>query len=56
MTSIEIKAEIFDIIVSQENLQSQISQLQAIKQQKLQALQQALEEEKKGAADVKEND
>jgi CHASE3 domain sensor protein len=42
---VEIKAEIFDIIVTQENLQGQINQLQEIKQQKLQTLQQAIEAE-----------
>ena len=47
MTILEIKAEIFDIIVAQENLQGQINQLQEIKQQKLQKLHQALAIESK---------
>ncbi len=42
MTTIEIKAEIFDIIVAQEDLQSQINQLQNLKQQRLQDLQQSI--------------
>jgi len=45
MTVIEIKASIFDILATQENLQNQIKQLDQMKQGKLQELQQAVASE-----------
>lgn len=46
MTVIEIKAQIFDIIVAQEGLQHQLRQYDEVKNQKLQELQKAIKEAK----------
>lgn len=45
MTSIEIKARIFDILAAMEQPQNQLNQLNQLKNQKLQELQAALQAE-----------
>lgn len=40
----ELKAQVFDIIVAQENLKGQFSQLEEVKQEKLKELKAALDE------------
>ena len=39
MTTTEIKAQVFDILVAMENLQNQLKQLEGMKQETLQKLQ-----------------
>ena len=47
MTTIEIKASIFDILIQEEPLRNQLDQLGQIKQQKMQELRTAYELEAK---------
>lgn len=42
-----VKAEIFDVLVQQEQLQNQIKMLEQVKQQKIQTLNQLVQEQQK---------
>ena len=48
----QAKAEIFDILVQQEQLQKQVQMLEQLKQQKIQALNQLVQETKEDQIEV----